>query len=185
MVGTKNNRRTAYTKAKLQEALLSLLADKPLEKITVSALCAQADVNRGTFYAHYSDPAALFKAMETELAARIAPMLGPAQGDLREWLPPILELLRQQRAATVLIIRNLEESPVLQLILDPIREQTMATYRARFNESDPQKLTYYFQFFLNGSVRVITSWLKNGAVESPAAIADILANITQQVLAQD
>lgn len=35
-------------------ALLELLDEKPLEKITVTDITTRADVNRGTFYLHYS-----------------------------------------------------------------------------------------------------------------------------------
>lgn len=39
----------------LQKALLALLVEgHPLDKISVSELCIKADVNRGTFYNHYS-----------------------------------------------------------------------------------------------------------------------------------
>ena len=36
------------------DALLELLNEKPLEKITVTDITTRADVNRGTFYLHYS-----------------------------------------------------------------------------------------------------------------------------------
>ncbi len=35
-------------------ALVDLLHEKPLEKITVTDIVTRADINRGTFYAHYS-----------------------------------------------------------------------------------------------------------------------------------
>ena len=35
------------------DALLELLDEKPLEKITVTDITKRADVNRGTFYLHY------------------------------------------------------------------------------------------------------------------------------------
>lgn len=35
------------------DALLELLEEKPLEKITVTDIAKRADVNRGTFYRHY------------------------------------------------------------------------------------------------------------------------------------
>ena len=46
------SRRTQYTRRALRDALIELLADKPLARITVRELCERADVNRSTFYAH-------------------------------------------------------------------------------------------------------------------------------------
>ena len=49
------NRRVRMTKRLLQDALLELLEEKSLEKITVTQVCSKADVNRSTFYAYYQD----------------------------------------------------------------------------------------------------------------------------------
>lgn len=37
------------------QALADLLHEKPLDKITVTDIVKRADINRGTFYAHYTD----------------------------------------------------------------------------------------------------------------------------------
>ncbi|WP_231392051.1 TetR/AcrR family transcriptional regulator [Paenibacillus sp. HGH0039] len=52
--------RVIKTKKALHQALLALLKTQSLEAITVSALCREAAVNRGTFYLHYTDIGALF-----------------------------------------------------------------------------------------------------------------------------
>ena len=43
------------SKRLIYEALADLLLEKPLEKITVTELVRRADINRGTFYAHFTD----------------------------------------------------------------------------------------------------------------------------------
>lgn len=53
--GLTESRRTRYTRAAMQDALIELLRDQALGDITVKALCERADVNRSTFYAHYSN----------------------------------------------------------------------------------------------------------------------------------
>ena len=48
--------RSAVRSRKLiNEALADLLTEKPLDKITVTDVVKRADINRGTFYAHYKD----------------------------------------------------------------------------------------------------------------------------------
>ena len=39
----------------INEALADLLQEKPFDKITVTDIVKRADINRGTFYAHYRD----------------------------------------------------------------------------------------------------------------------------------
>ena len=43
------------SKKLINEALADLLTEKPLDKITVTDVVSRADINRGTFYAHYKD----------------------------------------------------------------------------------------------------------------------------------
>lgn len=48
--------RSAIRSRKLiQQALADLLQEKPFDKITVTDVVNRAQINRGTFYAHYSD----------------------------------------------------------------------------------------------------------------------------------
>ena len=48
--------RSAIRSRKLiNDALADLLQEKPLDKITVTDVVRRADINRGTFYAHYAD----------------------------------------------------------------------------------------------------------------------------------
>ncbi|KFI52836.1 TetR family transcriptional regulator [Bifidobacterium callitrichos DSM 23973] len=63
----KMDRRTRRTRLLLQEALLRLLADKPLNRITVTELTELADVNRVTFYAHYHDVYDMFDQLRLDL----------------------------------------------------------------------------------------------------------------------
>ena len=65
---TTENRRVKYSKKLIQDSLLQLLQEKPLEKITVKELCERADVNRGTFYRYYEDIFDLFETIEQALA---------------------------------------------------------------------------------------------------------------------
>ena len=62
----REDRRTAYSKKAIRESLLSLMRDKPLNKITVREICERADVNRSTFYAYYEDIYDLHRAILKE-----------------------------------------------------------------------------------------------------------------------
>lgn len=45
----------------MDEALMSLLAEKDFESITITELCEKAHVNRSTFYLHYDSMAELLE----------------------------------------------------------------------------------------------------------------------------
>lgn len=55
---------------------MELLQEKELEKITVTDIITRADINRGTFYAHYQDVRAVIEQIENELIAKMLEFLG-------------------------------------------------------------------------------------------------------------
>ncbi|WP_330256670.1 TetR family transcriptional regulator C-terminal domain-containing protein [Nocardia sp. NBC_00565] len=61
------DRRSRRTRAALEAALLSLISEHHLAQISVSDITARADVNRSTFYEHYSDVHNLADAACTQM----------------------------------------------------------------------------------------------------------------------
>ena len=74
------NQRVRLSKMLLKNALMKLLKEKPLEKITIYELCAEAQLNRVTFYKYYGSQYDLltdiendcFRKLEEILSVRIA-----------------------------------------------------------------------------------------------------------------
>ena len=60
------DKRRRRTRMAIKTALLALLKDKPVAKITVSELAEKACVNRKTFYNHYTDLNSVLREMEEE-----------------------------------------------------------------------------------------------------------------------
>ena len=54
-MNTKNNSRYKISSDKIETAFLTLLLNHKYEDITISQICNQANINRSTFYCHYSD----------------------------------------------------------------------------------------------------------------------------------
>ena len=61
------DRRTRRTKANLEEGLLQLMETKSINSITVRELTEKVDINRSTFYLHYTDIYDMIDQMEQEL----------------------------------------------------------------------------------------------------------------------
>ena len=63
------SRRTEMTKLLFRTALIELMQVKPFHKITVKEICEQADLNRTTFYLHYTDQTQLLNDIVSKLAS--------------------------------------------------------------------------------------------------------------------
>lgn len=96
----KTDHRKRYTKKVIQEAFLSLLRQKPVEKITISDVCALAEISRPTFYLHYESISALLEEIGNELIAsanlpEIAALVGCwiGRGERRESADQLAEII--------------------------------------------------------------------------------------------
>lgn len=68
--------RSAVRSRKLiREAFLALLQEKEFSRITVTDIVNRADINRGTFYAHYTDIHAIVEEIEEEITDRMLEVL--------------------------------------------------------------------------------------------------------------
>ena len=59
--------RVTKTRTAIRNALLELMSEKELTKITISEICARAQINRKTFYCHYRSPDTVIEELENEV----------------------------------------------------------------------------------------------------------------------
>lgn len=72
--------RIQKSKKSIINAFIGLRSQKPLERITVTELCRQAEINKSTFYSHYQDIYDLSDQLEDEVVDGILQSLGnPAE----------------------------------------------------------------------------------------------------------
>lgn len=61
------DRRVRKTKSQLRAGLAQLMREKSIREITVKELVDKVDINRSTFYLHYSDIPGMLKEIEDEI----------------------------------------------------------------------------------------------------------------------
>lgn len=60
--------RVTKTKKAFHFAFFTLLQEKTFEEMTISTICQQAEINRGTFYRHYETKEALFEEIMEKIS---------------------------------------------------------------------------------------------------------------------
>jgi AcrR family transcriptional regulator len=63
------------SKKMIREAYLELIQEKEIPKITVTDIVRRADINRSTFYAHYTDIRGVQEELENEIIAKMMDVL--------------------------------------------------------------------------------------------------------------
>ena len=69
------DRRVRKTRAQLRQGLAELLKEKSIKEITVKELVEKVDINRSTFYLHYTDIYDMMEKIENELTGEIEDLI--------------------------------------------------------------------------------------------------------------
>lgn len=80
----KVDRRVRKTKAQLRAGLARLMQKKSIKEITVKELVEEVDINRSTFYLHYTDIYQMLESIEAELMEEITHLVADYPLD-RSW----------------------------------------------------------------------------------------------------
>ena len=114
----KMDTRKRYTQMVLKQSFLKLLKEKPVNRITVKEVCALAQLNRATFYAHYSDCFALMESIENELIDAFEESLRYVNSfDVTALIEAIYDMVDQNQAACrVLILGNTNSTVLMRMI---------------------------------------------------------------------
>ena len=142
----KSDARVRYTQHALKQALLTLLKEKSVNKITVKEVCELAELNRATFYSHYSDCFALLEAIENELLEAFAQSLTLIKSfDVAALIEAIYDMIG--------IFQN-PGSTVIHRMIDYARPQSIAYWRQELRASD-EELEMLYTHLSNGLMHVV------------------------------
>jgi AcrR family transcriptional regulator len=183
-MNTKNNQRTRLSKILLKNALMDLLSEKgSVTKISVRELCERADLNRSTFYAHYSEPKELLEEVEAELldATREHLQKIGAENDVGA----------HRYLLSFLIYIKENDKPFRTLLIDAgdpefrskFMQQSIIQFIENLNISFPKdQEQYIYSYILNGSTGVIIQWMRSDYSIDENALVDLLFFINQSAL---
>lgn len=177
-----NDRRVRYTKMVLKQNMIELLQKKPVSRISVTELCQNADVNRGTFYAHYSDPADLLIEMQSELYNDIKESLakGKVGGDIIDMCRGIVAALDKNRDLCRVVLGDNSGMSFLESMLNLAYGFFIDSWSPR--KTAPRDISeYVFRYLSAGSVDVIRRWLLQDDSRSTEDIAQIIAEMSVMI----
>ena len=171
----KTDRRVKYTKALLKEALVDLLKDHHISKISVTALCDEADVNRSTFYAHYTDQFDLLRQIEDEVINNLKIYLEQYMDErmpiTEQNLKGILEYAKTNADLFVVLLgENVDHAFHNDLM------ELVELIPFQYNAVDSKK-EYLLTFAITGCISVLYRWLVEGREETPEEMANLVLKV--------
>lgn len=165
----------------LRQSLLELLQTKPVAKITVTEVCERANINRATFYAHYTDPSDLMRSIENELidgiTSRVIPALSAGDAGLRRAMTGIFDYIRENAETCRTLLSDAGDASFQGQIVRVMEEQYVA-YLKSASPDISEDAEYVYTFIALGSVGVIKRWLNDGMQKSSEEIADLILKLS-------
>lgn len=180
----KNDRRIRYTKMALKHSLLEIMRSKPIEKITVMEISEKADINRGTFYAHYSDPYDLLSQIEDELFNEILESVETTlQADsISDLLAEIFELIIKNSELCSVLFSEYGDKAFLKRIMFIARDKSISEWKKILPSAKKEQLEMLYIFYANGCVAIIENWIESGFKESPAELTTFIEKLSTNCL---
>lgn len=161
----------------LKDSLLTLLKEKQISAITVKELCELADINRSTFYAHYSDQFDLLNQIENELIADMNMYLSAynftMEKEVLQMTEKLLEYISSKQDECQALLNENGDSSFQKKVAVVAHRFIMKNWLL-MSHTDKSISEYLSSFIVNGSIQMMKTWLYNGMDKSPKEMAELI-----------
>lgn len=175
----KINQRVMLTKKMLQEAMLRLLEEKPMDKIHVTELCENAGINRATFYRHYQLPRDVLEEMQHCFVERVQTDFA-AESVIYEperYMDDLCQYLYDNRDLITVFMHNNAEDDIFDYIKEPFRELVEYYASMQKREDDAEEQELLCAYIAGGSYFMLRQWLLEGMKKTPQEIARFILSL--------
>lgn len=177
----KIDRRVKYTKMLLKESLVELMREYPISKVSVKFLCEAADINRSTFYAHYTDQYDLLRQLGQEVVAELKKHISKDDFSKQteqtvQALNRILEYISRNADLFKILLSENGDSSFQREIMLLSQQETISNIRNDQN-IDTRTSEYLQCFVVTGALSIVQKWLQDGMTESTEQMTEIVSKL--------
>lgn len=171
-MNTKNNVRYKMSSEKIETAFLSLLTKYHYDQITIGDICKEANINRSTFYCHYSDINDLIVKIEGKFAKGTANIFNYGIKRCNEAFVELFTFVKNNKhfykAFLNIPYTTFAETNTKIEVLKNIGEKSDIKHTPNL------ALFYRASFFGAGIKEMCRLWLERDCTESPEWMAKLL-----------
>lgn len=172
--------RIVKSKESLMSAMIGLLGKKKLEDLTISEICQEADVNRNTFYSHYSSVRELFDEMNGKYLEALfasAKVFDEPNDSTIKNLVNVLDKMKEKGNLTKIIFSESNSIKHLNTLLQILFPVSVI----ESSKSENLLLEECHAFLIGGIVNLILRWIENDYQESPKNFGRKIFNFIEEI----
>lgn len=179
-MATKNNKRTKITKMLLQESLIELMHHKDISHITIKEICETAELNRSTFYLHYSDQYQLLEEIEAAIYDETNHYLQNVafSADTTEFVQNFLDYIKKNKDIFSILLCKQENISFKERFI----ASALASAQAYINLGCPKhQEPYIFSFIISGCARIICDWITQDFPMTSRELSEMIVNLCDAI----
>lgn len=177
------DKRIRRTKKLLRQALTRLMLQKDFQSITVTDVVREADINRGTFYAHYRDVYDLRDKIEAEMITDFREMIAtirPSEtATLRPVLGRLMDYLEENREIVTALIKVNAPDGFGKKMIAVIEECRMELFPYRSIED-----AYAARFLATGAIGMTEKWITEAQPIPKTEMINLIAKLLVPLVPQ-
>lgn len=178
-------RNAVRSKKLIRNAFIELLQEKKLDKITVINIVEKADLNRGTFYAHYADINMLIQSIEDEVVHSMYNLLSEEENPylLKDPLPLFLKIsqyLEQNQELIIALMSSQTTNLFIVQLPDFIAKHLASSEDIDEEVRNSTSFKERCYFYAGGAGSLYMAWFRGTVSGSLEDVAYRLADIIRQ-----
>lgn len=184
-------RSSRRSKNMIKKAFAKLLHEKDLSKITVTDIIKEAEISRGTFYAHYPDVYGLLEQIENEEMTKLMNFIyelgfESISDDPTKLIKEVVNYINNDLEYYKLLFLSKSADRFLIRIKNFMTDQILSNeVIALYHASSTGEASIYISFFTAAVASVFIDWLKGNIDITIDELTDTLSRIITNALISD
>lgn len=174
-------RKEGATVSSIKMNFLEMLKKRPIDQISVADLCMRCNINRSTFYRHYSDLYALLASVIQEAHSTLFYEIID-DVDLQEdfelvgyqYILKVLEATEKRKSLYKLLLFGKTPTTLQEQMCDSAYQLYLLAHEGPSNYKPGQYAHLHYRFFVNGMIGVWAAWVKEDCATPKEAIAQAI-----------
>ena len=161
--------RVVKTRQLIREALLELMSERVLSKVTISELCGRAGINRKTFYRHYRMVEDVITEIENDILSEFAAVFkshGSSIFDVGAVLREIGGMVEQRRDFFARLLKNNPDLFSKGKIKAALCRMFSVSLRNSGTITDENAISTASEFAVSGVLSLYSVWFDGGCESS-------------------
>ena len=170
----------------IQQAFADMLQIKAVDKITVTDVVKKADINRGTFYAHYAGIPELIRGILEEHMQVIKDMVLESMTEENRINPRLIfGHVNDMLSENLDFYRKALTSGIGEAIMEQLRQllqEFLLEYEDKISDMDHDYYIFMLSFGTGGAIALYRDWFHGKLPLSLEAVSDMAADVLCEML---